>query len=48
MTVVREDTAFIKGYEKGLSRTVAALSEAIADERKIVDLLQKSLGFASN
>lgn len=36
-----QSTAYIEGYEESLARAVAALSEAIADEGKIVALLQK-------
>lgn len=36
-----QDIAYERGYEEGLVRAVAALSEAIADEKKIVALLQK-------
>lgn len=36
-----QSAAYIEGYEESLARAVAALSEAIADEGKIVALLQK-------
>lgn len=36
-----QDIAYDRGYEEGLARAVAALSEAIIDEKKIVALLQK-------
>ena len=36
-----QSSAYKEGYEESLARAVAALSEAIADEGKIVALLQK-------
>lgn len=36
-----QSRAYVEGYEESLARAVAALSEAIADEGKIVALLQK-------
>ena len=36
-----QSAAYIEGYEESLARAVAALSEAIADDGKIIALLQK-------
>ena len=36
-----QNPAYIKEYEESLARAVAALNEAVADEEKIVALLQK-------
>ena len=43
-----QDIAYDRGYEEGLARAVAALSEAIIEEKKDCCATTKILGFAPN